>query len=389
MASAYLSWHMDDPENNVAFAWFPAGVSVAAFFAHDRRRWPLLFIVFLASGYAVDLWQHHPPTQSAWIRLVSVSSDVATAWLSQAYARQRDDLHAVLGWLFTTVLVSALAAVTAIGGVAAVQGQAVLAGQTFWNIAYGAWGSNVSGVLFTVAILMGFIGFRRVEATPSPRAYAVAAIAWLLLAACTWYAFDTQHLPQTAAPWLMALTCVPLALAVLVTLAGGDRMGSLAMITMAAIVLYHSDQGLGPFFLGGFLPGESLLLAQCYLVAAAMLLVFVRILTRSFTRLRTQGEDERLYRLDLACGSITWDDPVRGGCAPGSLREMLACVHPEDRQALGTRLSGLGPAAALSRPFSFRYAEPGSPWVTIIDTNRGAIPGAAGTWIVGSWKTLP
>jgi integral membrane sensor domain MASE1 len=387
MACALLSWFLDDPESRIVFAWFPAGVAVAAFFTVGRSNWPLLFAALFAAGLAGDTWLGHPPVQSAWVSAVSVASSMTIAWLSQRYARLRDDLHAVLGWIFITFVVSAVAAMLVVAGLG------ILGEHDFWQMAYIAWMSDVSGILFGVAILMGFLGFRRVEASPTPLAYAVAAIAWLLLAVCAWYVFDTSQPLRADAPWLMALACLPYALATIVTLAGGDRMGSLAILTLSAIVIYFSDEGQGPFFLRGFLPGEPLLLAQAYLIGAAMLQVFVRIVIRGFVQsgAREQAADhsgERFYRLDLASGEIVWDTDGKGAdtFAPDTLTAMLDCVHPEDRQALDARLRGAANAAA-NRPFSFRIATAQGPWITVVDHNRGAIRGAEGTYIIGSWTT--
>jgi len=388
MACALLSWLLDDPEGGVVFAWFPAGVAVAAFFTVARQHWPALFAALLAAGLASDIWLDHPLVQSVWVGAVSVASTMTIAWLSQRYARVRDDLHAVLGWILITFVVSALAALLAVGGLN------VLGAQDFWQTAYIGWMGEVSGVLFGVAILMGFLGFRRVEARPGLLGYAVAGIAWLLLAACAWYVFDTRNPVRADAPWLMALACLPYALATLVTLAGGDRMGSLAILTLSIIVIYFSDEGEGPFFLRGFLPGEPLLLAQAYLIAAAMLQVFVRIVTRGLARpgaraRADENADERFYRLDLASGEIVWDTAGQDAdvLAPGTLEAMLERVHPEDRQALDARLRG-GVEASTSRPFSFRIAVEQGPWITVEDSNRGAMRGAEGTYIIGSWKIL-
>lgn len=384
MACALLSWFLDDPEGGVVFAWFPAGVAVAAFFTASRHHRPVLFAALFAAGLAADAWLGHPLVQSAWVGAVSVASTMTVAWLSQRYARVRDDLHAVLGWIFITFAVGALAALLAVAGLN------VLGAQDFWQTAYIAWMGEVSGILFGVAILMGFLGFRRVEARPGPLGYAVAVIAWLLLAACAWYVFDTSRPVRADAPWLMALACLPYALATIVTLAGGDRMGSLAILTLSIIVIYFSDEGQGPFFLRGFLPGEPLLLAQAYLIGAAMLQVFVRIVTRGLARPGARAEenaDERFYRLDLASGEIVWDTAGKNDAAfaPGTLAAMLERVHPEDRQALDARLRG-GAEASTGQPFSFRIAMAEGPWITVVDSNRGAMRGASGTYIIGSWK---
>jgi hypothetical protein len=387
VACAYLSWSLDDPDNQLLFAWFPAGVSIAAFFVQERRHWPLLFAVLFAGGFAVEVWLGHTVRTAVWIGIVSLGSNLLTAWASQAYARCRDDMQAVCGWVVITLLVSAAA--SAIGAL----GLNPPTPDAFWRIAYMAWICNVSGILFGVAVLMGLLGFRRTEYRVGPRGYAVALAAWILMMACTWYVFDVSRPPRAEAPWLMALACVPLALTTVVTLAGGDRMGSLAVLTMAAIALREAHGAHGPFFLGGVIQGETLLLAQSYLVATALLQVFVHVLTRG-PRNRIGNKqaaaadpgNERLYRLDLASGDIIWDKTDGLGRAPGTLQAMLDCVHPEDRAALATRLQGTGGARALSRPLPVRFSPAADQWITIVDHSRGALRGPDGAFIVGCWQ---
>jgi hypothetical protein len=361
-------------------------VAIAAFFALERRHWPLLFAALLIGGYAVEMRLGHPAATAAWVGVLSVGSNLATAWASQAYARHRDDMQAVCGWVLITLLVSAAASAVGALGLNAPRG-------IFWQVAYTAWISNISGILFGVAVLMGLLGFRRTAFRVGPRGYAVALAAWILMMACTWYAFHISRPPQAQAPLLMALACVPLALTTVVTLAGGERMGSLAVLTMSAIALYEAHGAHGPFFLSGVIPGETLLLAQAYLVATALLQVFVHMLARG-PRNRIGGKqaeaadpaNERLYRLDLASGDIIWDKADGLGRAPGTLQAMLDCVHPEDRAALATRLQGTGSARTMSRPLPVRFSPAEGLWITIVDRNRGALRGPDGAFIIGCWQ---
>lgn len=387
MVCAYLSWYLDDPDNQIVFAWFPAGVAISAFFAQERRHWPLLFAALLIGGFAADMWLDHPAITAAWVGVLSMGSNLLTAWASQAYARHRDDMQAVCGWVVITLLVSA--AVSAL----ATLGLNPPTRDAFRQIAYTAWICNVSGILFGVAVLMGLLGFRSTDHRAGPRGYAVALAAWMLMMACTWYAFEISRPPRAEAPLLMALACVPLALTTVVTLAGGARMGSLAVLTMAAIALYEAHGAHGPFFLSGVIQGETLLLAQAYLVATALLQVFVHVLTRG-PRGRIGGrqtaaagsDNERLYRLDLASGDIIWDKADGLGNAPDTLQAMLDRVHPEDRAALETRLHGTGGARAMSRPLPVRFSPAAGRWITVVDHNRGALRGINGAFIIGCWQ---
>lgn len=389
VACAYLSFALDDPVTQVSFVWFPAGVAVAAFFAMPRAAWAALTAALFAADLALSALTGHPLIPSAWLAGLSLASTLGIAWLSQRYAQGRDDLHAVLGWVAVTFVVSAVAAVCGSAGLALIKHEVLW--EAVSDLAWIWWAATVTGVLFGVSVLMGFTGFRTIEAPPGPIGRTVGIAAWLLLAAMTWYVFGVHRPSMSEAPLLLGLACIPLALATVATLSGGNRMGSLAVLTMAAIVIYHSNAGRGPFFLRGFLPGEPLLLAQCYLVSVAMLQVFVRVLTRGIRRPRTAGADgtcgrETLYRLDLASGTIVWDAPPDARPGPGTLDEVLRQVHPDDRQGLRDRLRAADGTPGLERPFPFRLATAPDQWTTVVDLNRGAMMGPDGAFIIGSWR---
>jgi len=388
VACAYLSFALDNPVSQVSFVWFPAGVAVAAFFATPRPAWTALAAALFAADLALSLLLGHPLAASAWLAAASLASALGTAWLSQRYAQGRDDLRAVLGWVAVTFAVGAVAAAAGSAGLAAIKHEVLW--DTVADLAGIWWAATVTGVLFGTSVLMGFMGFRTVETPPGALGRAVGAAAWLLLAGVTWQVFGVRGPSPSAAPLLLGLACIPLALATVTTLAGGNRMGSLAVLTMAAIVIYHSNAGRGPFFLRGFLPGEPLLLAQCYLVAVAMLQVFVRMLTRGVLRPRAADvpdtDGETLYRLDLASGTIVWDAPPGSHPAPGTLDEVLRRVHPDDRQELRERLHGADGTPGLDRPFPFRLSTAPGQWTTFVDLNRGAMMGPGGQFIIGSWR---
>lgn len=388
IACAYLSFTLDSPISQISFVWFPAGVAVAAFFVTARPAWPALAAALFAGDLLLSLLLGHPLAASAWLAAASLASALGTAWLSQCYAQGRDDMRAVLGWVAVTFVVGAVAAVAGSAGLAAIK-HAVL-----WDTVAGLagiwWAATVTGVLFGASVLMGFVGFRTVETPAGARGRAIGIAAWLLLAGVAWYVFGVRAPSLSTTPLLMGLACIPLALATVATLAGGNRMGSLAVLTLAAIVIHHASAGRGPFFLRGFLPGEPLLLAQCYLVAAAMLQVFVRMLTRGILRTRaadaSAAGEETLYRLDLASGTIVWDTPPGAHPAPGTLDEALQRVHPDDRPGLRERLRSADGTPGLDHPFPFRLSTAPGQWTPFIDLNRGAMMGPDGPFIIGSWR---
>jgi len=102
----------------------------------------------------------------------------------------------------------------------------------------------------------------------------------LLLCAITGFIFGSQAtelLHHTAALYF-ALACLPIVLTMMLSVACGNRGGSVALLTLGIIVIYYTDQHKGPFFLQGLQFTESLVLALSYLSATALLVIFTRVL---------------------------------------------------------------------------------------------------------------
>ncbi|WP_158515015.1 MASE1 domain-containing protein [Bordetella bronchiseptica] len=382
----YASLRLDDPQTEVAFVWLPAGIAAAAFLIAEQRTWPALFAAFLALDLALAVAHGHPPARALWVGLVSLCTSMLIAVGARAYARERDALRAIFGWIAATLLASAAGAVVTSAGLAAVE-----VGE-FQELAWIWWAANVTGVLFGVPILMGFAGFRSLGAPGARLGMAAAIVAGIAAAAVAWQVFGMADLHALPAPVTMGLACVPVALVTVVTLLGGNRPGSLAILAVGAIALYRSDLGLGPFFAPGMREGEPLILAQAYLVAIALLQVFIRVVTHSVARLDGRdsagGQPERLYRLDLGTGAIVWDgdDAPRAAPAPATRDEMLARAHPDDRAALERRLRADGGAARDGRPMRLRIADDACRWRVMLDHSRGVMQSEDTTFLIGSWR---
>ncbi len=383
----YLSLLLDNPVSHVGFVWFPAGVSVAAFLYTPRERWLALFVLLFIAGALIDVPLQRDMLVAQLVSFISIVSDMAVAWLVRRYMRVGDDVRTTVLLFVFAILVSLLAALLGVGSLRLLSDLPFAGSVWIW------WGTNVTGTLFCATILMAWLGPNVAQFHPTFGKVALGIAAWLLLGASAWHFFGDAMPPRGGTPVMFALACIPIVLVVIMAIACGNRVGSLALLTLGIIVIYHSADGRGPFFLRGFVSGEALLLAQCYLVATVLVLAFLRALTRSGhggAGARQGPGGTFMYRLALNDGTLVWDGGIHNtlgldAAALATLDSLLARVHPDERAGLSARLSMHAANGSTARPFSFRFAAQDGRWVSFLDRNPVALSDADGMVIVGQW----
>ena len=390
-----LSLEFDDPLSQVPLVWFPSGVAVAAFLCCQRSRWPALFLALVLTRFFLDDSWRHDLTSTLVFSGVGLSTALGIAWVVRRLARPNDDLHAILLWLLATIGLCAIEALL-IGGWLAMTRDLPLA-RLFWLI----WIANGSGIIFATVAVMSLLNvdFNHRHAGLVARSIGLVALALMCLS--TWLIFrvDPERLligssgdEGTALDF--ALACVPIIFAVIVSVTWGGRGATLALLALAGLVIHNTDQGHGPFFLKGLNQDEPLLLAQSYLCATALLLVFLRILARTTRRYdletgRLAGEGV-MYRLDLASGTLIWDDNLSETLqldpqALSTIGGVLECVHPKDRDRLRHYWSA---ARRRSSACSIAFRITGSDDAIryIRDQTPSILTGSSGEVIVGNWQ---
>lgn len=393
-AAAYVSLMLDDPLSHVGFVWFPAGIGVSAFLVNDLRRWPWLVAGFYIAHLIADFQFSHDIPIALALSAFTIGSDMATAWVVRRYAQNKDDLQIVMRWIIATFVISAIAAVLGTGWLA------LFDNAPFGQLVWVWWGANVSGILYLTAVVMGLRGYRLGSMTSGNRARIIGVLALVLMIICAWLIFDAERLDMThaQAPWratlIFSLTGIPLILAVVAAISCGNRMGSLALLCLGAIVVYHSSEGSGPFFVKTLRPGESLLLAQCYLVGTALLIVFLRVFTHTVNRY-DPALDQRtatafMYRLDIASGGMAWDGSIHEALGldkeiMSNAARILDAAHPDDRDALAATMAASVAQAARRTSTEFRLKSATTDWVRIRAIDPALINEPTGAILVGTW----
>ncbi|HYG42329.1 MAG TPA: hypothetical protein VEA17_05355, partial [Bordetella sp.] len=319
------------------------------------------------------------------IGAISLASDAGIAWLIRRYARRGDDLYGVLVLIGATVLTSAAAAGLGVGWLA------YSSGLPFWDTVWIWWAANVTGVLLPAIAILSWTNVAGKARRPAMAALLCGMLAWALLCLSAWYVFAEitphAHRPSVVFP----LACAPILLAAVMSVAWGSRGGAVGLVSLGAIALYYAADDRGPFFPHGLQPGESLLLAQCYLSVTALLLAFLWVYTNGRRPGGAMASVDAgiMYQYDPASGRLAWDgnpQAVLGlDAAPlDNLDALLERVHPDDRHALKTRwmAAATGPVdAALGLRVAARAG-----WVRVVDRNPTAIGGGHGVAVVGTWQ---
>lgn len=326
----YISLILDDPYTRVAFVWFPAGVAVAAFLFSAKRHWPVLFCALFIARMLLDVGMLHNLQTSFVLSAISLGSDFAVAYCTRRFSRRGDDLNIILVWLLASLIISALAALVGVGWLS-VSNHISLSHFWVW------WAANVSGIIAVNIMLAGWMvnqGSMTRLSRPMQLGIGVLLLAATLLA--TWHIFSQSLSLADNTALIFLRTVLPIVLILLLTIIVGSRAGSLTFLFLAALVVFYSWQGLGPFFLSGLNSNESLLLAQCYLCTIALLLVFVRILTRNIKSVSPESAFSQRYHMAMLTGTLTWDNPALFGAVllPDSRQGLLDAVAPDEVNGL-------------------------------------------------------
>lgn len=381
------SLKFDDPTSSIAIIWFPAGIAFAAFLNARWRDYPALIVIFTLVTALMD--EHWGTPLSFALSLLyaflSIPSTVAIAWTVRRFARMHDDLHIILVWIVATLAISALDSLI-IGS-----SYAVALGLTPLSLFWHGFIADVTGIFFTAPIVIGILNLHQQVTVNSIVSKYIGFVLWLVMCAIANIVFghDLPWVTNHAITLYFGLVCLPIAAVMLLSMFWGSLGGSVALLTLGAIVIYYTDQHKGPFFLNGLVYTESLLLALSYLSAASLLVVFVRVVRR-LTNNRHKGGHGAFYRLSPTSGAIQWGNTLSklpGNMQPGGLSrvdDVLQHVHPRDKDKL--RAHWLSTTRDQYAALIFRIQTPNGQWVTLVDRGTARMVADGEDIIVGNWQ---
>ncbi|MDH2366900.1 MULTISPECIES: MASE1 domain-containing protein [Providencia] len=334
------------PENSdISVVWFPAGVATTAFLCMHKRQWLPLLIGFIVLNLILNGFDSEQITLSLIYAALAVLSCIAIAWIVRRYAQRGDDLQLILLWPSATIIVSFADAV--LFSISLYWLDNTSLNDIFWD----GFIADITGNIFATTVIMGLINTHFKRVVPSFKINIVwGSIVFILLIISTILIFnDTAiqiyhsyfyHHRNTAK---LSLLCIPILLAVTLSMLWGNRGGSIALLILATITIYYTRNQHGPFYLHGLFRHESLWLIQGYLTVISLLMVFLRVVARSTHSIDdTQGAykpQHLVYQLNLDNGAIEWGNtdcsyPKADLTTLSDLRQIMESIHPDDREKL-------------------------------------------------------
>ncbi len=377
----WLSLCLDGPDIRTAFIWLPSGVAVTAFLLSAKKQWLALWLVLFIARLVLGLTFHHTFHVSLALGAFSLTSHLGIAWSVHYFSRHYDRLHKIVTWTIATVVFSTLNALAGAIWLSSLAG--TLQMSWFWL----AWGANVTGTLFVTPPLMGLLapGYK---AARRESLFGVCLVFAILLA--TLFIFSDVPDRGDNIALIYSLACLPLILLTATTVVCGNRLASLAFILFSAVVIYASWQETGPFYFARLTPEESILLAQCYLSAAALLLVFIRA---QKTHRPGDGRFQGVaYSLDPESGRLVWESPadprLSAVLAPLTSREALLARVPDakQKQQMVARWQAVAQGQPVTEPFRFSLALADRPPLSITERNMLLMADKDRPVIVAFWS---
>jgi PAS domain S-box-containing protein len=348
-SAARLGLYYASIDRSVSVIWPPSGIAFAALTLLGYRYWPGVAAGAFLANAATEI----PLLASAGIALGNTLEAVVAAFLLRRTAGSRPqlgDLHVVRTLVLVAAPLGALCGAI-IGSLSlwvtgALTSLLVTAAAVWWT-------GDVLGMLVVAPVFLAW-AVPRYEGDSTRRLIELVILCAGTVAAAELALgqfFTAATVRELNFPYLLFPFVIWAALRF------GPRGASMMTLTVAAVAVWHTVAGGGPFVSGTDL--RTLLGLACYLVAVAstglVLSAAVRWERQQATKLLAQSEERLRRALDAArmgiwvwsveSNGLTWDDNLRQlyGMAPGepigSYEDFLQRVHPEDRDFVQNAVS--------------------------------------------------
>lgn len=387
------------PENSdISVVWFPAGVATTAFLCMHKRQWLTLLVGFIVLNLVQNGFDSEQIILSLIYAALAVLSCIVIAWIVRRYAQRGDDLYIVLLWILAIIIVSFTDA--ALFSISMYWLDNTSLNDIFWD----GFIADITGNIFATTVIMGLINTRFKRVAPFFKINIIwGSVVFILLITCTILIFnDTaiqiyhSYFHQKRNIAKLSLLCIPVLLAVVLSMLWGNRGGSMALLILATITIYYTRNQQGPFYLHGLFRHESLWLIQGYLTVISLLMVFLRVVARSTHRVDdTQGAykpQHLVYQLNLDNGVIEWGNtdcsfPKADVITLSDVKQIMESIHPDYREKLA-RHWDQGQAHTTLPMITFCLKDKEGRWWNIEDRGSVIFSNNEPVMIVGNWFIL-
>ena len=378
--SAYFAYSDQDAWG----VWLASGFGLGLLFVRPRADWmPVLAGAFLGALIVEPLVGSSLVDTLGYAVIeviVTFAGGAVAAMISPPPIRFTSprDVGAVVAGAFVLALTGAV--------IVGLWGE-LAGGADAWRTFRVWFAGNFVGMLLVAPFVAAWAQFRpKRSGGLTMSSFAGGAVACALFLICVSVLFSAHPQRSVLQSFVDDLTYLPFVFFVVVALLWGTRGATLAALIGAMIAIAQTVRGLGPFIDGGGLLSETALNAQGYAAALAMtgLLVATLVEAQRVAAWRAREWKTRFEAAIGAHGMIAYEWAPESGQLVVSgdttdlmgvpaqklatLADWLACVAPQDRNAVAERFGerGTGGAADI-----MRYAMSGrSGPSTVVDEAR-------------------
>ena len=377
--------------------WPPAGIAFAALVLLGYRYWPGVALGAFIANAATPI----PLAAAFGIAAGNTTEALLAAYLLRRVAGSRPQLEdprqtraLILLAAPAGALVAALIGGTALLVTRALDPRAALQAIPVW------WAGDVLGMLVVAPVFFSWAARPRIR--DARRLLEVVA-----LVVGTAAAADLGLLQSVKLPLLeqVEYTYLLFPFVVWAAVRFGPRGASLVTLVLAAVAVWHTARGGGPFLVGT--AGGTLFAVACYLLVLAVTGLVVAsavwserdratsALQRSEERLRLALDSARMgiWYWSVETNALVWDDNLRAlyGLGPAtwsaSYEEFMSRVHPDDRQFVSQAVQrALKEGGALDYEFRILLPDGRVRWIADQGkVGRDARRAAAATSPASAW----
>jgi PAS domain S-box-containing protein len=341
-AAAWLGLRYVTIGYSVSLVWPPAGIAFAALVLLGVHYWPGIAI----GAFLVNAATPIPLAAAAGIALGNTLEALLAATLLIRVAGSRPQLEDprqtrrfILVAAPAGALVAGLVGVGALIVTGALQAGAARQALPIW------WAGDLLGMLVVAPVLFSWTARPRIRDTRR-LLEVIALVVGTAAAADLGLLQSLDYLPLGE----LEYTYLLFPFVVWAALRFGPRGASLVTLVVAAVAVWHTARGGGPFLLDSV--NSTLLVVACYLLVLVVTGLAVasavwserdratRALQQSEERLRIALDSARMgiWYWSVEHNTLTWDENLRRlyGLGPGevvtSYEQFIRRVHPDDRE---------------------------------------------------------
>lgn len=349
----FLSHALNGPFVASGHIWLPAGITVGALLLTPTKRWPALLVALTVAQVLLGLTEHRDIFRMVLFSLDEIGVAAIAVWLVRRAPFPMEGLYFLRGLLMVGVGASLVSALFGAAWFALTQDM------SFWKtLRVWAFADLVSMLILT-PVLAGWSQFRALRSGGIAKTeFILGLLAFLAMVGSTYLAFDSD-LDYFVLDINFSATYLPLFFVALVTLLWGGRGGALSVVVLSLMAFTYNALGRGPFIeLGKVNASNDLQELQLFLAVASLLSLLISALKSTREQLYEQashhinevqmalsGSRQLFYCINPQKGSVVWNGDVesllsQSAAGLDSLEQVLALVHPEDRERLRARWIG-------------------------------------------------